>query len=325
MSSRRYTRNTSAAWQPVLRAAQALSVAGCLLWGGLQVADSTLALAAPAPAAASIVMTDEDIATQYPGLPPAVARAIPSVVATQQVIDHANQRGQVASGVIVDGQRVLTAGHNIKQGRELACADTEIISAGAMTSAAASSQAVTHASLRYGDKTDIALVSVQGSQNYDALPAIAIANRQPQAGDTVYFINFQPTADGAMRSPALQANSDPAKDYSKPAVFSGTVLGASSNGLAIATGQGKSYGKGAGDVLVRKGASGGAVVDKYGRLVGLSVSSESLNADRSAASLARDYRVRLADGHYQVAYMQAVGKSDIRKLGSGMVSCVVTR
>lgn len=306
-----------------VRAGQILAVAGCLIWGGLQVANSTLALAAPA--SVTIVETDDDIARQYPGLPPAVARAIPSVVATQQIIDPSSQRGVMASGVIVDGHQVLTAAHNIKQGRELACGNTEVIAAGVMTNAAASRQAVTHASLRYGKTTDIALVSVQGNQNFDALPILNIANRQPEAGDTVYFINFQPTADGVMRSPALQSSSDPSKDHSKPAVFSGIVLGSNGNGLAVATGQGKSYGVGVADQVVRKGASGGAIVDANGRLVGLSVSSESLQANRSAASLVSEYRVRLADGQYQVAYMQPVGKSDVRKLSGGMVSCVVTR
>ncbi len=102
------------------------------------------------------------------------------------------------------------------------------------------------------------------------------------------------------------------------------MLGSGDHGLAIAAGGGKSFGLGEADVMLRKGASGGAVVNAKGELLGLSVSSQSLAADRSASSLLKQYGVDLSAGNYQVVYMQKVSKQLVERLRSGMVSCTAS-
>lgn len=302
---------------------QLLVVVACLIWGGLQIRSEVFAQ--PASAAMVVTESEQDIESQYPDLPPAVARSIRSVVATQQVLNQATQHGVVASAVIVNDQQVLTAAHNINKDGRLACGNTSIVAPGMLTHAATSQDAVTHASAQYDKKHDLAVMTVQSSANFRDLPNITIADRLPEAGDTVYFVNFQPTADGKVRSPAAAASSNAAADYSKPAVFSGIVLGKKPNGIAIATGYGESYGLGVADNLVRKGASGGAIVNVRGELVGLSVSSESLLADRDASSLAAEYKVRLPASRYQVAYMQPVGEAAIERVQNVTVSCTTSQ
>jgi len=311
-------RNTRLIWRRI----QLLAVLGCLTWGGYQVTSNALAQTDTTEEPAIVNTTDQDIERLYSQLPPEVARVIPSVVATLQVNDNQKQ-GTVASGVIINGEQILTAGHNVEGDSGLACRQTTVIAPGLLTSAAASSDVVTHASVSYGKSSDLALLTLRSGDNFKALPDIKLSQRPPEKGDRVYFINFQPTADGTVRSPASPVTADPSKDYSKPAVFSGRVLGRSNHGVAIATGGGVSLGIGAPDVLARKGASGGAIVNERGELVGLSVSSESLLADRSAASIAKEYQLVLEDAgkRYQVAYMQPVDGGLVKHLQASMISC----
>lgn len=297
---------------------QLLVVVACLIWGGLQVRSEVFAQPG-ITSTADVTESAEEIESQYPDLPPAVAHSVRSVVAMQQILDETTQRGVIASAVIISDQQVLTAAHNINKSGHLACDNTSVVAQGMLTHAATSTDVVTHASAEYNKKNDLAVMTVQASDNFRALPNLTIANRLPEAGDTVYFINFQPTADGKVRSPAAPA------DYSKPAVFSGAVLGEKPNGIAIATGHGKSYGLGIADNMVRKGASGGAIVNAQGELVGLSVSSESLQANRSASSLAAEYKVRLPESRYQIAYMQPVGQAAVENIQSTTISCKLVR
>lgn len=303
----------------VRHAVQLLVVVACLVWGGLQVQSEVFAQSEATNM--SIAEPEQDMETQYPDLPPSVARSISSVVATQQILDEGTQQGVVASAVIINDLQVLTAAHNINRNGRLACGNSSVVTPGMLTTAAASKDAVTHASAKYDKKNDLAVLTVQPSANFRDLPDIQIADRLPEVGDTVYFINFQPTAEGKVRSPAAAASDNPANDYSKPAVFSGIVLGKKANGIAVATGHGKSYGLGVADNLVRKGASGGAIVNVRGELVGLSVSSESLQTNRSAASLTSEFKLSLPQGRYQIAYMQPVGKAAIEGIQNTTASC----
>jgi hypothetical protein len=302
-----------------LHVLQTILVLATLVWGGYWVAGEVLAQAAGGSSV--VTESDQDIADQYPGLPPAVARAVQSVVATQQVLNSSNGQGMVASGVIINDEQILTAGHNVEGGGDVACSQVSVVAPGLLTSAAASSDRVNFASVRYGKNADVAVLTVDSSENFRTLPDISLANRQPESGDTVYFINFQPTADGKVRSPAAQNSEDPNQDYSEPVIFPGIVLGKTEHGLAIATGYGKSYGKGVPDNMVRKGASGGAIVNTKGELVGLSVSSSSLQASRPAGSIAKEFRLQLPDHRYQIAYMQAVGGATVNSLQRSVQSC----
>jgi hypothetical protein len=293
---------------------QLVTIMVCFAWGGLQFTSDVLAQ--PTDSTALLAASDKQTETEYPGLPSGVAHAVRSIVATQQVINSTTGEAEIASGVIVNDQQILTAGHAVSHDGRIACSNTSVVSPGLLTNASASSDSATHVSARYNDSDDVAVVTVQSSDNFKSLPNISIAETKLKKGDTVYFINYQPTNDGKLRSP----NS---KGYDKPVVFSGTVVDADSGRVTIATGGGKSYGSGtAVDNLVRRGASGGAIVNAQGELVGLSVASESLAANRTATSIMTDYRVALpVSTNYQLAYMQPVTQGLLGELQSTAVSC----
>jgi hypothetical protein len=168
----------------------------------------------------------------------------------------------------------------------------------------------------------LAVLTVRNSENFRNLPNITLATERLKPGETVYFINFQPTADGRVRSPLAADAVQGAADYSKPAVFSGLVVQSENKRAVIATGYSKSYGLGIADNTVRKGASGGAIVNVRGELVGLSVASQSLQANRTATSIANEYAINLPGNfQYQVAYMQPVSQSLVQYVQSTTVSC----
>jgi|GEM_PF-1887269 len=289
----------------------------CLFWGFQQVDSQALAQADVLTDKTAVISEDDqDIANQYPGLPVAVAKAIRSVVATRQILNSATGQGSVASGVVIGDQQILTAGHTIMNNGALQCGSTAVLASGVASSATASTDTVSMAAMRYGNKSDLAVLTINASDNFKSVPDISISTNAPKAGDKVYFINYQPTSDGTVRNPTT-------KDVNaKPAVFEGTVLGARDGQLVIAAGYSKSFGQGAADNMLRKGASGGAIVDADGELVGLSVASDSLTANHSAASIARNYDVTLSNRHsYQLAYMQAVNFSLIQSVQASTVSC----
>lgn len=303
---------------------QSAIVITCLGWGGYQVTSSVLARPEQQPnTTASVVQQQgQTLDATYQGLPSEVAQIVPAIVATQRITSAAGngaQNGLAGSGVVVGSDTLLTAGHNVQDGKGLACGQMVAVSAGVLSSANAAKNIVTHAGVSYGTDEDLAALTVQEGENFKQLPDVKIAASAPQSGETVYFINYQPTADGKGRTP-LAAD----KAHAEPAIFSATVLGMGDHGLSIAAGGGKSFGLGEPDVMLRKGASGGAVVNAKGELVGLSVSSQSLAADRSASSLLKQYGVDLSAGNYQVVYMQKVSKQLVERLRSGMVSCTAS-
>jgi S1-C subfamily serine protease len=298
---------------------QSLIILSCLFWGGYQM--SATVSASPLAARTAYANSDDELAALYPGLPLEVAKTVPSVVATQQVLDQASDKGVVASGVILNDRQIVTAGHNVENDGRVACAQTSVLAPGAFADAAASKTSVSQAAVRYGQNTDLAVLTVQADDNFRALPDVKLARQMPQKGDMLYFINFQPTAEGALRNPLLKASGDPATDYSKPAIFGAMYLGSTADGMSLATGFGQSYGRGAPDIMVRKGASGGAVINARGELVGLTVSTDSLAAERSGASITAEYGVRLPQQNYQVAHMQPVTQEVVRNMQKTTVTC----
>jgi len=271
----------------------------------------------------SVTITDKQLLEQYPGLPVAVARSVNTVVATQQVLDAADKEGIVASGVIVSGTQVLTAAHNVRLSNgTVSCSQLTVAATGLLTGATASRSPVSFVSSnKYGGSADMALLTVEAGDNFRALPKATLAKRSPEVGETVYFVNFQPTADGKIRTPTSQASNDPATDYSKPAIFSGIVTSVTNDDIVVATGAGTSYGLGVKDNVVRKGASGGAVVNNQGELVGLSVSSDSLQTDRTAASIAKEYGQNLPEHQYQIAHIEPVAAKMLEELETSLTSC----
>jgi hypothetical protein len=288
----------------------------CLGWLGFHglfntQADQTTASPQVAVATSQTLPANQKL---YPDLPKAVANAVTSVVAVQRVTGVADT-GITASGVILNTSQVLTAGHTVDDGSgNLACSQAVVQAPGLLSVSAASSNQVTYGALRHTSDVDLAILSVLADSNFRALPKVTLVQNPPHKGDTVYFVNFQPRADGKLRSPTDADNHD-------PVIFSGTVLGQSPDGLAVATGQGRSYGLGEATNMLRKGASGGAVFDGAGHLVGLSVSTDSLQADRSPAEIYTKYGVSLPSGQYQVAQIQQLDTQTVTSIQSAITPC----
>jgi hypothetical protein len=295
-----------------LRALQIAVIVGSLSWVGYSVSTDVRALGSGNTA----ISEGKTFEEQYPELPPEVAKSIQSVVALQRLAAGKDSDiGMVASGVILNDHQVLTAGHATDTGSEvLSCNNISIDAPGFLTPASASRIAATYGSAMHSNNTDLAMLSIKSDANFKRLPAVSIASDPPSAGDTVFFINYQPKADGQLRSPMNAGASD-------PVIFSGIVLGSTPHGLAIATGGGESFGHGDPDNLLRKGASGGAVVNAKGELVGLSVSSDSLQAKRSAEYIAYQYNVQLPKQLYQIANAQTLNTQNLTELQSDMATC----
>jgi len=292
----------------------AIAVSGVAVWAGYS---------AMHPAEAQNLVTVStgqkySIEDQYPDLPPAVARAVQGVVAVQRVTG-ANDTGVIASGVIFNDSQILTAGHITGiEDNPIACSSTYVNVQDYFTPAAGSRlSAVTGASLYNKTSTystDVALLTVKADANFRQLPNALLARSKPKAGDSVFLMNYQPKADGSSRSPDKTESSD-------PAVMSAIVLGSGKYGLVVATGGGPSYSRGDSEITLRKGSSGGAVLDAQGGLVGLSVSTESLQANRSAEYIAANYGVRLAEQQYQVTHVQSLDSQLISELQASQASC----
>lgn len=284
---------------------------GLLSWGGYLLTNSVRALGA----SNTVVNDGITIESEYPDLPQPVAKSIQSVVSLQRLTASGSHSGWVASGVILNDRQVLTAGHATDDGgKSLSCANMSVAVPGFMTAAAASRLPALFGSAEYGESVDLALLTVKADANFRNLPPVTLASARPKAGDTVFFINYQPKADGTARNPL-------AEDEDDPAVFSGVVIGTEKHGLAVATGGGQSYGHGDPETMLRKGASGGAVVNAQGELIGLSVSSESLQANRSAAYISHMYGIQLPARQYQVGNVQTIDSSILTRLQSSLTSC----
>lgn len=300
------------------RVTQVSVIIAALSWAGYSVSSHVQALSdSDTRNAAHITATDsQNIEEDYAGLPEGVTRSVKSVVAVQRITSSAaTDNAVIASGVILNHHQVLTAGHATSNGSgALSCTDTTVNAPGFATPAEASANPVTFASALHSDNADLAVMTVNADQNYKNLPQISVASALPKPGDTVYFINYQPQADGTIRDPLSKTNDS-------PVVFSGTVVGSDSQGLQIAAGGGISYGHGQAETLLRKGASGGAIVNRDGDLVGLSVSSQSLAANRTPQYIGTNFGIALPDGKYQIVNAQTVSQQLLTKLQSNMTAC----
>lgn len=249
-----------------------------------------------------------------------------SVVALRRVTDptgglDGKTQGIVASGVIVGGGMVLTAGHAVEDDVRLACRGTTVDAAGYDAPAGASRDTVTSGSVKYGKGADIGLLRVDASRNLDRLPPAEPASSSARKGDRVYFVNYQIRSDGQARTPYAGKiySAALAESLVEPARFEGIVLGMRKAGYTVAI---PSRTDGASvDGLLRSGGSGGGVFNADGRLVGLSVASASLGATRTAGQLYDLYGVRLQTSRYQVVHVQAVSAAVLSELQAGLSRC----
>jgi len=208
-------------WQQWRRGVFVAAVITTLGWGAYSFTSDVMALGDASP----VLIGSRTLEQEYPELPPAVARSINSVVALQRQTSQA--KGVVGSGVILNDHQVLTAGHMADDETDvLSCKKTSVQAPGMLTAAAASNLSAMTGSAIHGGGTDLALLSVKTDDNFRNLPSARLASSMPKAGDTVFFINYQPSADGKLRSPLTS-------DANDPVILSGIVLGSSdySHGL----------------------------------------------------------------------------------------------
>lgn len=119
---------------------------------------------------------------------------------------------------------------------------------------------------------DVGIVKTVASAPLASTPPVSLLDAPLKVGDAVFFVNYQPTPDGMLRSPdesmfGTDSHEKPIPQ-STPALYGGVVLAVLPDGdPVIATGL-ESYGA-TPDTLVRPGASGGAIFTQAGKLAAI--------------------------------------------------------
>lgn len=295
-------------------------IAGAI-WGTIGLAAGIVVFASPSQFSSASIANDINKSSAVPA---SVTTAAQSIIALQRVkydlpagvASEASARsvanGLNASGVVIDGDTVLTAGHAVDDDGRLACSRTSIDVAGTDAAHTASRHIARLGNAKHANGQDIAVLKVDPDQQLSELPKLRLAGAKPKKGEIVYFVNYQPTADGRVRSPGTGQNG--------PAIFRGVIVGYNQNGYSIATNI-DGHAATTTDSILRKGGSGGAVLNAKGQLVALSVSIDSVAPERTAKSVANSYGVRLPNGSYQLTKAQLVDRSTIANLQSSLIRC----
>lgn len=173
----------------------------------------------------------------------------------------------LGSGVRISETEVATAGHVRAEHPEAACGDFTIKTRvedsirKAPVTAEAHSYLSDNVSADSYDVPDFGIMEVE-PRLLEGVPIAQVRQTPLEVGEPVYFVNYQPTADGTDREPSA---SDP---YSQPAEYGGIVASTDGQLSRVITDIGASYGDVYDDVT-RAGASGGAVFDAQGQLVAI--------------------------------------------------------
>jgi len=276
--------------------------------------------------------------SQFPDqLPTAVAKQLNNV-GTISI----NATGLMASGEMLDNDWFLSAGHVVKNTDNQfnpvvrQCGTITINSPFAEYAAESIS-----ASYIGGDNTktpDISLMRVAPISvlpgNLDATTAklyergiylhytndIKVSNTPTTIGEDVYFVNDEPTANGEDRLPLLAATLfkgtkyRPADKQTKPAIYGGVITGTQSNGDLYVLNGLKAYGA-IPDKISRPGASGGAVFNSKGNLVGITI--ETMQEPRPAkivSAVTKALGLSKSSGNLPVTIVEPVSTALIEEL-----------
>lgn len=210
-------------------------------------------------------------------LPIAVSRIIDNSVSLQT-----NVGATVLSGVYLTNGDILTAGHALKNSANRLYDNYAKLKCGRYVASGVLPGKIDYASpvnKAYAVNTGlngkdeamlkVSKVNLGSLANEDAylntLPKIQIAPNPPETGDTVYFVNWEPTATGDLRNPM----SDKDK-LEHPAIFAGVVSGLENGHVMVYTDIKGYPNGGVTDKNGRGGESGGMVVNSDGQLIGLS-------------------------------------------------------
>ncbi|HEX3568265.1 MAG TPA: trypsin-like peptidase domain-containing protein [Candidatus Saccharimonadales bacterium] len=232
-----------------------------------------------------------------------------------------------ASGVRIDDNEVLTAGHvGILDASSSKTASNPYICTDEFSrqpladpeNPADDEKAQTGAGIR-NQADDVALLRVPSDPEATHIESLGST---PQTGDPLYFVNYEPTADGYMRQPGV-STAIAAEDYTKPAILGGVAYKLDGDHLLVIDDVGRNYGEGAPDVEIRPGASGGPVFSDDG-LVGLSVAAYPKVTAHEIEDTFGGVQVHSdhPDEQYQVAVVQLITPNLIHELREGMQSCL---
>lgn len=124
---------------------------------------------------------------------------------------------------------------------------------------------------------DIAIIQAKDkSKSLPGQATLSAAKSPVRLDEPVFFVNYQPVSKKEFRSPAesmaaaLNNSPIPSDNVTTPAIYGGVISGKASNGdIEVVTGL-KSYDQ-AGDIAIKEGSSGGAVLNASGNLIGESI------------------------------------------------------
>jgi len=223
-------------------AALSVTLAGCS-------ARPPEAMPSSSPAETAATMELPQLPDQLPDSIREAARTIPVAIRAGVVVN-------TGSGVRYDANHVLTAGHVISDTPPQG--NCERLAAVGSNGDRPVEGLYSRLTSTHTDTVDIADFTLNAIGN--SLPptaGIKVSDTPPQAGEIVYFVNFEPAADGNRRGPGSTDSR-----YRQPAIYAGVVLPDQTPGdgqMTVLTGL-KSYGA-VQDVHSRPGASGGAVLE----------------------------------------------------------------
>lgn len=252
-------------------------------------------------------------------LPPAVAQAADAAVSVEYAYDKPvdsdtfTRNIDEASGFRIAPDTYITAGHAVHDENDQplpyvnVCGNLKVFVPSDKPTASTSFNGEAHdlygsdlsAERYFGRRlqrksdilADMAIFNTSADSDQASQPIVEVAPHQPTVGDPVYFINFQPTDDGRSRSASQEQVWESGGSISdlatltKPAIYGGIVVSIQDGNVFILTG-GKSYVP-LGDSYMRRGASGGMVVNQQGQVVAESVASVRYGSIGSP--YARDY------------------------------------
>lgn len=241
-----------------------------------------------------------DLGAHVPAhLPEAVAKVVSTAVelrADIPVSRRANNRvfmQHELSGIDLGNGYIFSAGHGLRAPNNTPLTSLEcgnFVVSGTSPNGTAFSAPANQAVAEFTgiNQTDVAMYRLSADTRQEladsgaTLPetqTLRIAKEPPKRGDTLYFVNYEPTATGESRGPFADS-----PDLEHPAVFAGVVLGVH-DGIASVVTDIRSYGDGSPDKVGRDGSSGGLVLNAFGELVGASDSGDSINAVLARISL----------------------------------------
>jgi len=250
--------------------------------------------------------------------PPAVLNRVHDAVSVHILGKYKDKKGELfwgdgsASGVQIAQDLFVTAGHAILEGNNKLVPGTQYcgnVSIGEQVSVDGSefygaSGAVIEKSGSYSSspKTntpDVALL-YQGKFSNQGLPPITVPLATATPGETLYAVNFEPTASDKARDPDIDYGHPNKAElpYANPAIYGGVVLATLADGsIVVADGLKKSYGV-LPDDHTRRGASGGGEYNRAGQLVGITVAA--VDDPVSRKYILDVYRVALKNAPKQV-------------------------